>query len=49
MFRAVKIPAGESTVEFYFQPALWITALIFGGIAWLLWLTAVVWHWRRRT
>lgn len=36
MFRAVPIPAGESTVVFYFEPDLWRTALFAGGFLWLI-------------
>lgn len=35
MFRAVAIPAGESTVVFEFVPRLWYGAMIFGGFAWI--------------
>lgn len=36
MFRAVPIPAGESTVVFYFEPDLWRTALMIGGVVWMI-------------
>lgn len=36
MFRAVPIPAGKSTLVFYFEPDLWRTALIVGSALWLL-------------
>lgn len=36
MFRAVRVPAGESTVVFEFVPMLWYTAMAFGGIVWVL-------------
>jgi hypothetical protein len=36
MFRAVRVPAGESTIVFEFVPMLWYYAMAFGGILWLL-------------
>jgi len=39
MFRAVAVPAGESTVIFEFVPRLWYGAIIFGVFAWI---TAIV-------
>ena len=36
MFRAVRVPAGESTVVFEFVPMLWYYAIAFGGIVWVL-------------
>ena len=40
MFRAVPMPAGESTVVFEYRPDWLPAALIAGGIGWLL---AVLW------
>ncbi len=36
LFRAVPVPAGESSVEFRFEPHLWYAAIIIGGALWLL-------------
>lgn len=35
MFRAVAVPAGESTVIFEFVPRLWYNAMIFGALIWI--------------
>lgn len=48
MFRAVPVPAGESTVVFTFEPDLWRTALMIGGVLWLLASLGLVLVWRRR-
>ncbi len=48
MFRAVPVPAGESTVVFTFEPDLWRTALMAGGVLWLLASLGLVFVWRRR-
>ena len=47
MFRAVPIPAGESTVIFYFEPDLWRSALIAGGILWIMAGVGLLFLWRR--
>lgn len=36
MFRAVRVPAGESTVVFEFVPTLWYRSAIFGIGAWIV-------------
>jgi len=36
MFRAVRVPAGESVVVFTFEPDLWNTAINLGGVLWLI-------------
>jgi hypothetical protein len=41
MFRAVRVPAGESTVIFEFVPMLWYYAMAFGGVIWLLGLGTI--------
>ncbi len=35
MFRAVAVPAGDSTVVFEFVPELWYQAMIAGALAWI--------------
>jgi hypothetical protein len=47
MFRAVPIPAGDSTVVFYFEPDLWRNALMAGGALWLIAGVGIVMLWRR--
>jgi hypothetical protein len=50
MFRAVRVPAGESTVRLSFTPTLWYGSIIAGGIAWvaaLLLGAAALWRSRR--
>jgi hypothetical protein len=48
MFRAVQIPAGESTVIFEYKPAWWPGILILGAVAWLAALIAgfVIYRWK---
>ncbi len=36
MFRAVRVPAGDSVVTFNFVPRLWYNAMIFGGLTWIV-------------
>ena len=48
MFRAVRVPAGESTVVFEFVPMLWYYAMAFGAVVWLLvMVTAGILWWRK--
>lgn len=47
MFRAVPIPAGDSEVVFYFEPDLWRTALLVGGVLWLTAGILLLGLWRR--
>jgi uncharacterized membrane protein YfhO len=50
MFRAVRVPAGASTVIFEFVPTLWYGSMAFGAVAWLFLLVAgSVFWWRSRT
>lgn len=42
MFRAVQIPAGESTVTFAYQPGWMPGALIVGAVAWLILIIVIV-------
>ena len=42
MFRAVRVPAGQSEVVFEYRPAWLPSALILGGAAWLVALMALV-------
>jgi hypothetical protein len=44
LFRAVRLPAGESRVTFAYQPAWWPGVLVFGAAAWLLWAAGVGWR-----
>jgi uncharacterized membrane protein YfhO len=46
MFRAVRVPAGESTVVFEFVPTLWYGAMAFGAVMWLLAIIVGVVLWR---
>lgn len=46
MFRAVHVPAGESIVEFRFEPELWRTAGLGGAAAWGLLVLAMLGLWR---
>jgi hypothetical protein len=46
MFRAVRVPAGESTVVFEFVPMLWYGALAFGAVIWVLGLGVMIFLWR---
>ena len=50
MFRAVEVAAGESEVEFRFEPALWRAAIVAGAVAWVMWLMAFLVYppWSRR-
>jgi hypothetical protein len=41
MFRAVRVPAGESTVVFEYRPWWWPGILVFGAVAWALALGAL--------
>lgn len=42
MFRAVFVPAGDSTVTLSFQPPLWTQALQIGVVIWVVWGVMVV-------
>lgn len=42
MFRAVRVPAGEHTVAFTFEPLLWWRSLWFGRLAWGLWCVGML-------
>jgi hypothetical protein len=46
MFRAVRVPAGESTVIFEFVPTLWYWSMAFGAVVWLISLGILAWLWR---
>lgn len=48
MFRAVRVPAGESTVVFEYKPWWWPGILVFGAAAWMLALAALGWAGRNR-
>jgi uncharacterized membrane protein YfhO len=41
MFRAVRVPAGSSTVVFSFAPEMWQIALLVGGGAWCVMLVVL--------
>jgi hypothetical protein len=47
MFRAVQVPAGESTVVFEFVPTLWYGAIGFGAVVWVLALGVMIFLWRK--
>jgi uncharacterized membrane protein YfhO len=49
MFRAVRVPAGESTVVFEYRPRWWPLALVIGITAWVTALVMVVIAGRRKT
>ncbi|MDQ7027363.1 MAG: YfhO family protein [Anaerolineae bacterium] len=36
MFRALRVPSGESTVIFDFVPTLWYRSMMFGAVMWLI-------------
>jgi uncharacterized membrane protein YfhO len=42
MFRAVHVPAGDSTVMLSFQPTMWAQALQIGVVMWGLWVLGVI-------
>ncbi len=48
LFRALPVPAGESSVRFRFEPALWRDALLAGGLCWLIALALLVHLWRAK-
>jgi hypothetical protein len=47
MFRAVRVPAGQSTVVFEYKPAWLPGAFILGAAAWIATAGLIVWLWRR--
>lgn len=49
IFRALPVPAGDSTVVFSFEPLLWRAALYIGGALWLITLLAAFKPDRMRT
>jgi hypothetical protein len=49
MFRAVRVPAGESTVVFEFVPMLWYYAMAFGAVVWVVVLIVAGILWRRKS
>jgi hypothetical protein len=46
MFRAVRVPAGESTVVFEFVPRLWYWSMVFGAVMWIVAIIAGIWLWQ---
>jgi hypothetical protein len=46
-FRAVYVPAGQHTVQFVFDPAIWKIGLAVSGITVLVLIAWAVWGWRR--
>ena len=47
IFRALQVPAGDSTVEFRFDPQMWRAALYIGASLWIIALLIGLWIWRR--
>jgi len=47
MFRAVRVPEGQSTVIFEFVPRLWYGAMAFGAVVWTIILSVGTVLWRR--
>jgi hypothetical protein len=47
-FRAVQVPAGDSTVVFTYAPPWWPMVPLAGGVAWVGWLAALVVLWATR-
>lgn len=48
MFRALRVPAGESRVRFSFQPDMWFAAIMVGAGCWLLALLSLALAVRRK-
>jgi|GEM_PF-212687 len=47
-FRAVKVEAGEHTVDFRYEPRSFQIGLWISGVSWLLWIAAALFAWTRR-
>jgi hypothetical protein len=47
MFRAVRVPAGESTVIFEFVPSLWYWSMAFGAVMWVVAIGVCIAIWNK--